>query len=30
MMSMPIERDYLKRFWYYAGGGDLNKICIWN
>lgn len=28
--GMPIERDYLKRFWYYAGGGDLNKICIWN
>ena len=30
MMDMPIERDYLKRFWYYAGGGDLQKICIWN
>ena len=30
MMNMPIERDYLKRFWYYAGGGDLQKICIWN
>jgi hypothetical protein len=30
MMNMPTERDYLKRFWYYAGGGDLNKICIWN
>jgi hypothetical protein len=29
MMNMPTERDYLKRFWYYAGGGDLNKICIW-
>lgn len=30
MMDMPIERDYLKRFWLYAGGGDLQKICVWN
>ncbi len=29
MMNMPIERDYLKRFWCYVGGGDLNKICVW-
>jgi hypothetical protein len=29
MMGMPTERDYLKRFWYYVGGGDLNKICVW-
>jgi len=30
MMNMPIERDYLKRYWFYAGGGDLQKICRWN
>ena len=30
MMDMPIERDYLKRFWLYVGGGDLQKMCIWN
>jgi hypothetical protein len=30
MMDMPIERDYLKRYWLYAGGGDLQKICVWN
>ena len=30
MMDMPTERDYLKRFWYYNGGGDLQKICVWN
>jgi len=29
-MNMPTERDYLKRFWYYQGGGDLQKICVWN
>jgi hypothetical protein len=30
LMKMPTERDYLQRFWYYRGGGDLQKICIWN
>jgi hypothetical protein len=30
MMDMPTERDYLQRFWGYVGGGDLNKICVWN
>jgi hypothetical protein len=30
MMNMPTDRDYLQRFWGYVGGGDLNKICIWN
>ena len=30
LMAMPTERDYLQRFWYYNGGGDLQKICIWN
>jgi hypothetical protein len=30
MMNMPTERDYLKRFWFYQGGGDLQKICVWN
>lgn len=30
VMDMPIERDYLLRFWFYKGGGDLNKICVWN
>ena len=30
MMDMPTERDYLSRYWKYVGGGDLQKICIWN
>lgn len=30
LMKMPTERDYLQRFWYYRGGGDLQKICVWN
>jgi hypothetical protein len=29
MINMPMERDYLQRFWYYRGGGDLQKICVW-
>lgn len=30
MMDLPIERDYLQRYWLYRGGGDSNKVCIWN
>lgn len=30
MINMPMERDYLQRFWYYKGGGDLQKNCVWN
>lgn len=30
MINMPIHRDYLQRFWGYVGGGDLNKVCVWN
>jgi hypothetical protein len=30
MMNMPTERGYLKAFWNYTGGQDIQKICIWN
>ena len=30
MMELPIQRDYLQRYWLYQGGGDSKKICIWN
>jgi hypothetical protein len=30
MMDMPTERDYLKGFWGYRGGQDIQKICTWN
>lgn len=30
MMDLPIERDYLQKYWLYQGGGDSNKICVWN
>jgi hypothetical protein len=30
MMNMPTERGYLKAFWNYTGGKDIQQICKWN